>query len=800
MSKVNINNSLKNKFENTTNLLVEFDKFLEHWKWFLISVIFCSCIAIYKAKKTENIFQTSAKILIKQDSEGASELQAFQDLASLGLKGDNNALDEIEVLKSRTLITEVVKDLGLNFVVYKKKGFKYVEQYNESPFKFKILSEYKNFNELDTIVNLKKINNSIFKYAVGEDENFKTIKFGQKINIKNISFLVLPNEFCLFPQEKEEFKLHIVRNQDALTKISDNLLIELIDEYSNIVTLTLKYPCKEKAEAILNKLMELYNQRTIDDKNIIARKTSDFITNRLQLIKGDLENIDKSEERYKSSNKIADIEVQTEAIVENKAIGEKQLFETTNQLNLVNFMIEELKNQKNDHELLPVNIGLEKDVQLSSLVGNYNELVLEKNRLLVSTTKENPVVQSMINEIRSISVSIKKSLLNSKKQLEISLNSLKSNNILLEDGISNVPSQVRNFRKIVRKQEIVEQLYAYLLQKQEENEISLAVTTPNGKIIDFAYSNEKPVAPNKILILFAGILVGLFIPFIIIYIINLLDTKFYTKKELQDLISAPIIGDIPLDISNEKIVVRSGSRSSVAEAFRLLRTNLEFMMTNVESASKTIFVTSTISGEGKTFISVNLASTLAISGKKVLLMGMDLRAPKITQYLDLPSRSGITNYLLDPTGNPLNEMIFKLPGFETLDILSSGIVPPNPAELLLSPKVADIFKQLKEQYDYVIVDTAPVNLVTDTLMINKYADLFVYVSRANYLDKRLLEVPQKLYNEKRLNNMSVLINGLDHRRAYGYGSGYGYGELYGSVLEGEYTPQKTNWIQKIFKK
>jgi tyrosine-protein kinase Etk/Wzc len=320
-------------------------------------------------------------------------------------------------------------------------------------------------------------------------------------------------------------------------------------------------------------------------------------------------------------------------------------------------------------------------------------------------------------------------------------------------------------------------LYLYLLQKKEENEITLAVTTANSKVIDLAYGSPVPVAPRKNIVLLASVLIGLMIPFVVIYTNDLLDNKIHSRKDLEKTLSIPILGDIPLNESKEHIVVKKGSRSSSAEAFRLLRTNLDFMLTEDKENAKTIFLSSSVSGEGKSFISINLACALALSGKKVALLGMDLRAPKITEYIDMAQKKGITNYIMDDSLE-LNDLKINMSKHQGLDIYPSGIIPPNPAELLMHPRVEELFEKTKVSYDYVVVDTAPVNLVTDTLMIANKADLFIYVTRANYLDKRLLEVPKNLYKEKRLPNMAMLLNGTDYTKGYGYGNygAYGYGQ------------------------
>ena len=333
-------------------------------------------------------------------------------------------------------------------------------------------------------------------------------------------------------------------------------------------------------------------------------------------------------------------------------------------------------------------------------------------------------------------------------------------------------------------------MYSYLLKKKEETAISLAVTVANAKIIDVAYSDGIPVSPKRKIIFLAALLLGVLVPFIIIYIKNLLDTKIHTRKDIEELTTIPFLGDVPHSETNEKIVIGNDARTSTAEAFRLIRTNLDFMLPTKENdLGKTIFITSTTSGEGKSFISINLAAALSLSNKKVLLMGMDLRAPKVTEYLGIPERKGITNFITNEKVS-LEDIKFSIPEIKGLDIIASGVIPPNPAELLLHAKVKELFEEVKKDYDYIIVDTAPVNLVTDTLLVSKYADMFLYVSRANYLDKRMLNVAQTLYNEKKLVNMAIILNDTDMTRGYGYGYGYGYGNAYVETI-------KKPWYKRI---
>ncbi|MGY5354875.1 GumC family protein [Wenyingzhuangia sp. IMCC45467] len=787
------NNNLYTKENDTINIRAEIEKYLIHWKWFLVSIIICLSIAVLYAKSKVNIHETKAAILIKQDGGASSDLKVFQDLTSLGMGAESNVFDEIEILKSRTLGVAMVKKLNLNFEVYQEQGLKEVEVFQTIPFKHQVLSNQNEFYTLDTIVDIEVINQYSFKYQVEESDEWLESNFGQKLKLGEYEFLLVPTNNVYSVDKNNFYKITFSNIDTSIEKYKKSLIITSVNEGSNIISLTLNHPIKSKAQLVLNTLVNLYSQMSIDDKNEVGLKTAEFIDARLTSVKTELEEVDRLEERYKKNQQITDLEFQSQVFVDGKSENEKSLFSKETELRVVDFMIKNIESQNDNFELLPANIGHNSSMQLSESVINYNKVLLERNRLLRDSSLSNPVVISLNSELVNLRENIKSSLKNTREQLEISLRSLKNKEIEYTNKITSIPQQVKEYRSILRRQEIIAQLYSYLLQKKEENEISIAVTVSNAKVIDNAYSSKGAIAPRKPIIALIGLFIGVIFPFLVIYIRELLDTKFHSRSELEKYVSIPILGDIPFDKSEEKVIIKQGSRTSSAEAFRLLRTNLDFILSGVTEKSKVIFVTSTISGEGKTFVSVNTASSIALTGKKVLLVGMDLRAPKITQYLGLPNRSGVSNYLIGQE-DKISDLVFPLPGYENLEILSSGIVPPNPAELLLNKRLNKMFEELKEQYDYIIVDTAPVNLVTDTLMMSKHADMFVYVARANYIDKRMLELSEKLYREKRLPNMAMLINGMDHERVYGYGV-YGYGG-YGYPDEEE----NKNFFQRLFKR
>ena len=436
-------------------------------------------------------------------------------------------------------------------------------------------------------------------------------------------------------------------------------------------------------------------------------------------------------------------------------------------------------------DLLPANI-ISDQGDAGSLINSYNTLVLDRNRILKSATAENPSVIKLDQQIASLKANVTSSLLRMQSNLTIQKNDLKQSEDVLNAKIGKIPVQEHQFRIIARQQKVKEELYLYLLQKREETAISLAATEPNARVIDAGKAEKIPVSPKKNIVYLVALLLGLLIPFGIIYVINLLDTKIKSRLDLEGRTMIPFVGDVPSSDSPSEII-KSESRTSSAEALRIIRTNLEFILSKAdENSAKTIFLTSTFPKEGKTFVSANLAGTFALSGKKVLLIGMDIRNPRLDEYFALPSR-GFTNYL-SSKDLKLEDLIVKQDGFENFYILPAGVIPPNPAELLMSSKVYDLFKTLRAQYDYIIVDTAPVSLVTDTLLVAKHADCFIYVARANFLEKRMLNIANDLYKSNKLPNMCILLNDTDSTKGYGYGYGYGV------------NVKKVSWYNKLWKR
>jgi len=767
--------NVDNTEESSLSLRDLLNKYLIHWKWFLFSVLVFLVFSKIYLRYSVPIYKSSASILIKDDKSGglASELSAFQDIGLFS--GQKSRIeDEIEILKSRKLIEKTIKEGEFNINYVQEGRIKSSDVYGDNQVKVLFLNKLERLYKIDTVFSVDVISESKFDLFTQDNNKIGRYLFGQKIGSMKLGDFIIQKNIILDDYDKPEplKKGKVIVSVSNIESAADNfksrLSVETLSKYANVVEMSITDRVSNKGEDFLDKLIEVYNKDAINDKNLISEKTAKFINERLEIITKELGDVEIDAEKYKKNNKITDIP--TEAELNLRKVGEINAEEigVETQLKVADLMINYLKTNT-DSDIIPANI-IPSDNNSSHMISEYNGLVVERDRILKSSTIDNPLVIRLNEKITALRLSISESLLRLKSSLLVTNKEISKQKYAIGGRISQIPKQEREFRNIFRQQQIKEELYLYLFKKREETAITLAGSAPNSKVVDEAYSSDIPVSPKKQMVYLIGLILGFFIPFSLIYLKNLLDTKVKDRHDL-DRIGVPFIGDVPHSDSNNEII-QSDSRTSSAEAIRIVRTNLEFILNDVVSdKAKTIFLTSTVPKEGKTFIAMNLAATIAISGKKVLLIGMDIRNPKLDEYVSLPTR-GLTNYL-STNGASIHDYIVKQNGYECFDIIPAGVIPPNPAELLMSKKVELMFEELKKEYDYIVVDTAPVSLVTDTLLISKNADSFIYVVRANYLHKPMLKTLEVLHKEKKLPNLCVLLNDTDTINGYGYGYGYG---------------------------
>ncbi|WP_150452495.1 GumC family protein [Arenibacter lacus] len=764
------------------------NQYTRHWKWFIVSIAIALAMAFIYLRYTKPEYVAEAKIQILDEKNSGPGLGIFQELELLS--GSNTAvIDEIEIIKSRSNFIEVVKKLGLNTRIMAQGKIMETELYSNSPVKI-------NFIEADSIINkatfqffLEPSSPTVFGYSEDENAPVRPLAFGKNIPTPIGDIVITPNLENF--ERYKNFKLKVV--VDPVTLVAqtyrDKIRIVTNDKVSNILNISLNDPIEEKAIHILDELIHIYNKNAIDDKREIADRTSNFIDDRIAEIYGNLSSVDQSAEDFKTDRGLTDIASEANINLNVGVANQQELAGMRTQLNIASSM-KDILEQQGSFEVLPGNIGLN-DPSISSATSRYNELVLERKRLLKSSNEKNPVIVNLDQQILGLKRNIESSLNSTVDNLGMQVSALSGQQAIFNSKIYSSPKNERALRDITRQQQTTEQLYLYLLQKREEAQIAVASTSPKSKIINPAHNPSPfPVSPKKKIVYLAFFILGGLVPFSIIYGANLLDNKVHNMHSLERVASnIPILGELPRLSSKEQKIIGKEDRSVLAESLRIIRTNLDYLIKTDRGASggknNIVFVTSSVPGEGKSFLSTNLALTIASTDKKVLLLGADVRNPKLFSFFtgsstqriaDLSSKKkvGLTEYLYDDSLE-LKEIIHPMNVFkETMDVIYSGRIPPNPAELLMSKRIKELFKDISEHYDYVIVDTAPLMVVTDTLLISEYANHIIYVSRAGTTEKKAIQFPIKLQQDGKIKGLSFVVNDVKTSNL-GYGGKYGYG-------------------------
>ncbi|QDO94306.1 polysaccharide biosynthesis tyrosine autokinase [Formosa sediminum] len=790
---------MKNEIQdNYTHISDIVHLYLSKWKYYLLSLFACLVIAFIFLRYSTNEYQSKATIKITDEKQlnKFPELAGLQSSGLLSNEGDVIS-DEIEILKSKTIIEQVIKDLKLNIRFFVQGRIKEKENYIDPPISLTFFKSDSVINAVDTTFFVTIISEDKFNISHDDPKTLTSISdnsvqsdsynFGDKINTSFGGMILTPNKGAYGSEIGSVIKIAFTPVSKLVESYQSTLLLEN-EKGSSIIKLSINGTISSKSENFLNTLIDKYNEDVINDKEAVIKVTSDFITNRLDIVSQELEKVDLTAETLKKDNRLTDLSSQSNIFLQSERENENKLITTTNQIQLIDYMEDHLESNSDAGDLLPANVGIE-DNGIAQVTKSHNDLVMQRNRLLKNSSEKNPTVINLDNQIKALKQNLEQSLTNLKSSSEITLNSLQRTDSRINAQIYSTPGKERKFRDITRQQNIKESLYLYLLEKREETAITLGMSSPNAKIIDRATSSSIPVSPKIPLVYLAALIFGLAIPTSIIYAKDLLDNKVHTKKDLTNYLSIPFIAEIPKS-RTKNVTVKKVDYSPKAEAFRILRTNIDFMLQNIKHRSKTIFVTSTTSKEGKSHTSVNLSLSISHSEKRVLFIETDIRVPKGSRYLEIENGNGLTDYISNEKIK-IEDIIVKTKDNPFLDIIPSGTIPPNPAELLLSDRVKDLFETVKDKYDYIVVDTAAVGLVTDTLLFSHFADLFIYVVKADYLDKRNLSIAQTMYDEKRLPNMTVLLNNSDQNKNNGYGYGYGYGK----------NPNTTKkWWQKLFSK
>lgn len=768
--------------DDNINILETLSRYLEYWKLMVVIVAVALFIGVCYMFVASKKYQASASILLIEENSKGKGASGF-DLESIGLLSTTNNIDnEIAILKSPDLMLEVVKNLDLNKTYYIKDKFREVDIYKNSP--------YVVFVDNDSLLRSSVINFSIThesgKYNVlGECINQGT---EAKSNI-SYNFESLPAHFdVLGTQITISKSSEAKQNQvypEVFVKIGNpisiadgyafRLNVSTVTKYASTLSLEITSSNPQKGMDILTELIRFYNIDNVKDKSKTAQRTSAFINERIASISVELGDVEKDVETYKQNKGITDLTSEAQLYMQQTASNNEKLIEVNTQIKIVSLIEEFINDSNNDESAIPT-IGL-MDTGLVASIGEYNNKLIGYSTLLATTSESNPTRHRVLNElslsrenIKSLVKNVKNTMLITKREIEKELNSNTSR-------IHSLPSVQRGLVERMRQQQIKEELYLFLLQKREESNITIAATSDKAKTVIRPRDTGYPIFPNKKIILFASFLAGFFVSLVVVYILLALRNKIESREELETLSLTPVLGVISKneDLSSN-IVVNKGAMSPISELFRYLRNRIEFVLDN--QSNKNILITSTVAGEGKTFVAVNLACSLALDNKSVLLIGMDVRNPQLANVIGFSKGAGFTDYLVGVKEKWEDLLVRPIKDYPNLDVLQAGTIPPNPNELLKSKGVKDFFEEVQQKYDYIVIDTAPLGVISDTYELSQYVNFTLYVTRENVTHKSAIDFVNEQYLEKRLPNMYLVLNDVnlssENSYRYGYSRSYGY--------------------------
>lgn len=781
--------------QSSINFAAIYTTLVLNWKWFVLSLIICMGAAHIYLRYETPIYQAAAKLLIKGDDAGGRRGNSIQSSANLGIISNSNGIDnEMEILKSRTLAQQAVYDLKL-YVTYKHEGkikdhvlygdqeinidmdAEHLKKLN-APMNFKITREGKNYHVTGSYF-VPIDDNSYNPGAISIDKTFSSLPATLGTRVGVVRFTQNGNYML---RDGESLKAYMIAPEIAAGKYVGSLNVSQSSKTTTITNLVINDEIPQRAIDYLKQLAIVYNRQANEDKNEIAVRTEQFINQRLAKINAELGNTEGQLENFKKRNNMVELKMNASQAVANADQYSQKLSEANTQVALLDELTKYMNEPSNKHQPIPSNVGLN-DASATSLINEYNRIALQRNQLLHSASESSPTVTPLTAQLDDLNSSIKRAMVQARSGLNIQRNSIAAQAGKYQGQIGNTPEQERILTQIGRQQEVKSGLYLMLLQKREENSISLAATADKGKLIDNPVYAGK-VSPKNSMVLLIAFILGLAVPACILFLIEFFRYKIEGHNDVAKLTKLPIIADVAVASARAKtkadIVVHENKNNLMEEIFRTLRTNLQFFL---KEHDKVVMFTSTTSGEGKTFIASNVAISFALLGKKVILVGLDIRKPRLAELFEIDDyHHGITNLLIkdDVNWNDVKAQIVPSGINDNLDILMAGPVPPNPGELVTRASLEDTIETLKEHYDYILLDTAPVGLVTDTLALGRVSNATVYVCRADFTAKSSFGLINSLSIEKKLPNMCMVLNGVDlSKKKYGYYYGYGRYGKYG---------------------
>lgn len=771
-------NNSSNKNDQGLNIVDLFMYLASQWKWFLLSILICGGIAWYNYARAPLVYFRSATVIIKDPSNKASTsgLDRFDNFIN-----KVNVANEILQFRSKKLMREVVQRVHADVSYQIKDGLRSNELYNESPVLVSLpdaLPE-QSFSFTMTLKDAKTVTLSDFS-GIEAKPSYEVALNDTVAIIEGMNVVVTATNYLRDSWLNTPIRVQKLPVESMVNYYKNALGIQQEEEEASILTLALKDSSPARAEDVLNTLITVYNEEAIKEKNQVAVNTANFINERLIIIERELGNVESNLESFKQRNQIVDIASSAGMYMTESQKYNADAMELETQLRLANFIKDYLTDPSKETDLIPSNTGIS-DMNIENQISLYNAAKLKRDHLIDDSSVNNPVVQELNNSLRAMKQSIIRAVDNMIVSLNVKRNDAQNREMRAQDRVTAIPTKERQMLSIERQQKIKEALYLFLLNKREENALSQAMADNNARVIDGAEGSNAPISPNRNRILLLGLLVGIALPGAVCLAILFMDTRVHGRKDIEGVTSVPYLGEIPLDKEAMKdhrkkvMAVKEQGDDIVSEAFRILRTNMAFLSKKDKPAQVITFTSFNI-GAGKTFIARNLSMSLAYMKKRVVMVDLDIRKGTLSRHFG-HYHVGVTNYLSDNTVK-VDDIIQHQEGF---DLIPAGILAPNPAELLMDNRLDELMNELRTRYDYIIADNVPVGLIADATIANRIADLTIFVVRAGKLDRRQLPDIEKLYQEKKLKNMALVLNGANPERyGYGYSYGYGYGYGYGT--------------------
>ncbi len=771
-------NNSSNKNDQGLNIVDLFMYLASQWKWFLLSILICGGIAWYNYARAPLVYFRSATVIIKDPSNKASTsgLDRFDNFIN-----KVNVANEILQFRSKKLMREVVQRVHADVSYQIKDGLRSNELYNESPVLVSLpdaLPE-QSFSFTMTLKDAKTVTLSDFS-GIEAKPSYEVALNDTVAIIEGMNVVVTATNYLRDSWLNTPIRVQKLPVESMVNYYKNALGIQQEEEEASILTLALKDSSPARAEDVLNTLITVYNEEAIKEKNQVAVNTANFINERLIIIERELGNVESNLESFKQRNQIVDIASSAGMYMTESQKYNADAMELETQLRLANFIKDYLTDPSKETDLIPSNTGIS-DMNIENQISLYNAAKLKRDHLIDDSSVNNPVVQELNNSLRAMKQSIIRAVDNMIVSLNVKRNDAQNREMRAQDRVTAIPTKERQMLSIERQQKIKEALYLFLLNKREENALSQAMADNNARVIDGAEGSNAPISPNRNRILLLGLLVGIALPGAVCLAILFMDTRVHGRKDIEGVTSVPYLGEIPLDKEAMKdhrkkvMAVKEQGDDIVSEAFRILRTNMAFLSKKDKPAQVITFTSFNI-GAGKTFIARNLSMSLAYMKKRVVMVDLDIRKGTLSRHFG-HYHVGVTNYLSDNTVK-VDDIIQHQEGF---DLIPAGILAPNPAELLMDNRLDELINELRARYDYIIADNVPVGLIADATIANRIADLTIFVVRAGKLDRRQLPDIEKLYQEKKLKNMALVLNGANpERHGYGYSYGYGYGYGYGT--------------------